>query len=165
MSEVPLLGRIVEGEDIYEEMTPRVPDAWAPYWRHCWPHCFEKPWGGRGSARGGRGSARAEDAQGTPTQSHVSPSILSTRRLKPFGQGRGGGGHLRGNEQARRAWGRPSSGLQAALLESEQPRQKSTPEAGMLGFWEGPASALYFRDLELTFLPAGAWRGRTSTRR
>ena len=24
----------------------------------------------------GRGSARAEDAQGTPTQSHISPSIL-----------------------------------------------------------------------------------------
>ena len=25
----------------------------------------------------GRGAARAEDAQGTPTQSHISPSILS----------------------------------------------------------------------------------------
>ena len=25
---------------------------------------------------GGRGAARAEDAQGTPTQSHISPSIL-----------------------------------------------------------------------------------------
>jgi len=24
----------------------------------------------------GRGTARAEDAQGTPTQSHISPSIL-----------------------------------------------------------------------------------------
>ena len=26
--------------------------------------------------RAGRGAARAEDAQGTPTQSHMSPSIL-----------------------------------------------------------------------------------------
>ena len=25
---------------------------------------------------GGRGAARAEDAQGTPTQSHISPNIL-----------------------------------------------------------------------------------------
>ena len=28
---------------------------------------------------GGRGAARAEDAQGTPTQSHISPRILSVR--------------------------------------------------------------------------------------
>jgi len=28
------------------------------------------------AAFGGRGTARAEDAQGTPAQSHVSPSIL-----------------------------------------------------------------------------------------
>jgi len=30
----------------------------------------------------GRGSARAEDAQGTPTQRHISPSILSKCRSK-----------------------------------------------------------------------------------
>ena len=29
-----------------------------------------------GSTDSGRGTARAEDAQGTPTQSHISPSIL-----------------------------------------------------------------------------------------
>ena len=33
-----------------------------------------------GSTDFGRGSARAEDAQGTPSQSDVSPSILSIRR-------------------------------------------------------------------------------------
>ena len=30
----------------------------------------------RGGRLSGRGTARAEDAQGTPTQSHISPSIL-----------------------------------------------------------------------------------------
>ena len=30
----------------------------------------------------GRGSARAEDAQETPTKSHISPSILDIRRLQ-----------------------------------------------------------------------------------
>ena len=41
----------------------------------------------------GRGAARAEDAQGTPTQSHISPSIFSIRRLlRPAsGANRGGG--------------------------------------------------------------------------
>ena len=29
-----------------------------------------------GWLNGGRGNARAEDAQGTPTQSHISPSML-----------------------------------------------------------------------------------------
>ena len=29
-----------------------------------------------------RGTARAEDAQGTPTQSHISPSVLSIRIYK-----------------------------------------------------------------------------------
>ena len=51
----------------------------------------------------GRGSARAEDAQGTPTQSHLSTSILentninpkrtnrsSEARAHPWGPGRGG---------------------------------------------------------------------------
>ena len=36
-------------------------------------------WEGREGQKGdlsGRGTARAEDAQGTPTQSHISPSIL-----------------------------------------------------------------------------------------
>ena len=30
----------------------------------------------------GRGTARAEDAQGTPTQSHISPSILAYEEIK-----------------------------------------------------------------------------------
>ena len=32
----------------------------------------------------GRGTARAEDAQGTPTQSHISPSILVYEEYTPF---------------------------------------------------------------------------------
>ena len=32
--------------------------------------------------RVGRGAARAEDAQGTPTQSHISPSILTTKIME-----------------------------------------------------------------------------------
>ena len=33
----------------------------------------------------GRGAARAEDAQGTPTQSHVSPSILVYEEMTGVG--------------------------------------------------------------------------------
>ena len=33
--------------------------------------------------RGGRGTTRAEDAQGIPTQSHVSPSILVYEERTP----------------------------------------------------------------------------------
>ena len=37
----------------------------------------------------GRGSARAEDAQGTPNQSHISPSIISMQRLLALMQSHG----------------------------------------------------------------------------
>ena len=40
---------------------------------------------------GGRGAARAEDAQGTPTQSHISPSIL-INISPPFSPEKGGAG-------------------------------------------------------------------------
>ena len=36
----------------------------------------------------GRGSARAEDARGTPTQSHISPSILEYTKIDANGQAR-----------------------------------------------------------------------------
>ena len=36
----------------------------------------------------GRGSARAEDARGTPTQSHISPSILEYTKIDDNGQAR-----------------------------------------------------------------------------
>ena len=39
----------------------------------------------------GRGSARAEDAQETPTQSHISPSILNVRRQAVGDEGLGVG--------------------------------------------------------------------------
>ena len=35
----------------------------------------------------GRGTARAEDAQGTPTQRHISPSILVDEDKKPGSPG------------------------------------------------------------------------------
>ena len=35
--------------------------------------------------RSGRGTARAEDAQGTPTQSHISPSVLVYEENHPLG--------------------------------------------------------------------------------
>ena len=46
----------------------------------------------------GRGTARAEDAQGTPTQSHISPSILVYEdENKGGGSFRGGMGAKKGN--------------------------------------------------------------------
>ena len=52
---------------------------------HRYPPCFTT-WGVDrlrfGRLNIGRGSARAGDAQGTPTQSHVSPSILRGRRSR-----------------------------------------------------------------------------------
>jgi len=54
----------------------------------------------------GRGAARAEDAQGTPTQSHISPSILvnDDKRVSDLSLGLfpvddllGHGGHFGGN--------------------------------------------------------------------
>ena len=54
----------------------------------------------------GRGAARAEDAQGTPTQSHISPSILvyeDTIRVEVCGSG-----EARGRLGAGSRMGRPS---------------------------------------------------------
>jgi len=51
---------------------------------------------GRGTTRAwcpsGRGTTRAEDAQGTPTQSHISPSILVYEDNRRQGAGADGGG-------------------------------------------------------------------------
>ena len=46
---------------------------------------------------GGTGAARAEDAQGTPTQSHISPSILAyeDQGLRLMGMWRDGGGGIK----------------------------------------------------------------------
>ena len=130
----------------------------------------------------GRSSARAGDAQGTPTQSHISSNVLSCTKIKPFllrsaaaaggvrtrGRVRGAGGvmlpaedGMGGNVEigARDGEAKPSEGL-----EFEGAPSRGRAGVGMGGGGEGGARRAALRDVvDVCLVSAGGHVGFDAT--